>query len=252
VYNQVHATTIQGQTTCTGTPATSCADNTIINDGQTTDTPILQINVPAGKLVRLTGITFANTSITEYNGVIQINGSWPGSLVPNIRLDHLHLNNLNEIGILLYNALGVWDHAHIQMGGVNWNALKVRNTAASGVGDEAWNKSTNLGTSEFMFIEDSTFTGGFTNDCQHGGRFVIRHNKVLNGAGTQSHELGRAVPMLEGAEPSKFTEYDDRSVRVQRCLLHGALLQQRNRSDLGQQRRRELPARDDHPLDPPV
>ena len=214
-YTARHSMTIQGQTTCTGTPASSCTDGTVIKDGMTSDTPLLYINTTAGKFFRMTGITFQNTAIQQFNGALQINGTWPTSLSPNIRLDHLHLNNINEIGILFYNALGVWDHSYIQMGGANWNAFKVRNTAASGVGDEAWNRATNLGTSEFMFIEDNTFTSGVVNDCQHGGRFVIRHNKLLNGAGTQSHGTGSGGSDVRGCRA--FEVYQNAMTGLSGC-----------------------------------
>src|SRR5690349_18754880 len=93
-YTATHAMVLAGQTTCTGTPATVCTDSTVINDGMTTDNPVLFLKTTAGKTFRMTGITFQNTAIQEFNGAIQINGNWPASLSPNIRLDHINLSGL--------------------------------------------------------------------------------------------------------------------------------------------------------------
>src|SRR5437016_14339284 len=88
-YNQVYSTTIQGQTTCSGTPATSCTDNTVIIDHVAGNSaPMLTIGTAAGKSLRLTGLTLKSdgTTSNKYNGSLTIFGT-----SNSVRVDHSHI-----------------------------------------------------------------------------------------------------------------------------------------------------------------
>ena len=85
-YNQVYSTTIQGQSTTTGTcaPGGTCSatDNTIIVDDLSRgagcgspDNAALQINTASGKSFRLTGITFDFAGSQTCSGSIRIAGN---------------------------------------------------------------------------------------------------------------------------------------------------------------------------------
>lgn len=181
-----NALTVQGQTTCTGTPASSCTDNTVITDGIGSDNPVLLVNTTSGKSFRLTGLTIANNTFTpEYGGALVISG---GSTA--VRIDHCHFNNLNEVSVTVAGVYGVMDHSIITENGVNWNGIKYKRPGPDTLGDTSWNTATQLGSANFFFVEDSTITNGFSNDCQFGGRFVMRHNNLLLGAGVQEHGTG--------------------------------------------------------------
>src|ERR1043166_2677416 len=74
IYTQTFSVTIQGQTTCTGTPASSCTDNTVITHAITGDSAALQVTTPLGKSFRLTGITFTGGNANQWHRGIKIYG----------------------------------------------------------------------------------------------------------------------------------------------------------------------------------
>ncbi len=198
-YNQVYSTTIMGQTTCSGTPATSCVDSTAITDGVIGDNPSLLINTATGKSFRLTGITFQNNTYSpKYGGTLRVGGPCPTSCTPEVRLDQLHFNNIAVTSVLVSGVVGVMDHSVITMNGSNWNGVKVGNPGHSGFGDETWAAHTGLGASNFFFMESNSFVQGTMDDCDHGGRMVIRYNNFINGASAQTHPTGGAGPDLRG------------------------------------------------------
>jgi hypothetical protein len=194
-YNQVYSTTIQGQTTCSGTPASSCIDNTIITDNfpRTTsgDNPILSINTAAGKSFRMTGITFAQINgggtAHTYAGVLLISGS-----SQSVRLDHLDFLNINQTVLSWIGAFGVIDHVYAHL------VSEFIRPRMRGNGDASFSSATNFGTNQFVFVEDSAMTmdapnsnGVGVTDCFTGGRMVIRHNN-LNWASVGEHSTGHA------------------------------------------------------------
>src|SRR5204863_595274 len=74
------------------------------------------------------------------------------------------------------------------------------------LGDGSWAAPTGFGSSQFLFIEDNTFTHsdaslrGIT-DSYGGGRFVVRHNNIFNGLianhGTESTGRARGGRAME-------------------------------------------------------
>ena len=199
-YNQVYSTTIQGQTTCSGTPASSCTDNTIITDNYNRssggDNPDLLINTVAGKSFRLTGFTFTQTNGTTtaltYLGILRIYGN-----SQSVRLDHCHFNNVNQTNVTFDGVFGVADHI---LAYIPSEFMRNLNSSLFGVdtdGNNAFTQPTGFGTNQFFFLEDSTMTGpssnqgNGTNDCFRGGKFVVRYN-VLDYSSVQGHATGHA------------------------------------------------------------
>ncbi len=176
--------TIQGQTTCTGdgNPANNnlaCTDSTLINDGMSytsADPPLLSVTTLAGASFRMTGLTFNGTgSLQTYNGAINIYG---GSQA--VRVDHNHIENIHNTPLNTGAGIaGVYDH---NIWYNNPSSVLFHITGASGSdwsGNIPWSQPTALGTSNFVFFEDNLIQGG-GNDCDHGGRFVVRYNTFVN------------------------------------------------------------------------
>ena len=183
-YSQSFSTTVQGQTTCTGTGtiSPSCQDNTVIIGGDNA----FSISTATGKSFRLTGFTF-ETSAQTFNGVIQIHGT-----SQSLRIDHNHFFHMNTVAMTVDGPLGVIDHNFfdfntaqsvfngVRVGHGNWNGYKW--------GDGSWADSSYFGSPKFVFFEDNTAYNGFINDCNDGGRFVMRHN-YFHDAAMQGHEM---------------------------------------------------------------
>jgi hypothetical protein len=193
IYTQTFSVTIQGQTTCTGTPASSCTDNTVITHAITGDSAALQVTTPLGKSFRLTGITFTGGNANQWTGGIRIYGR-----SQQVRIDQVHFKNISNTAIATDGVLGVMDHDVFDISN-NMEGWRPLNTSWNGIGqsgDNSWADDTGLGTNKFFFLEDSTVNGvgqqgGATNDCFSGGRYVVRHN-VLNDSSVQGHTTGHA------------------------------------------------------------
>ena len=184
-------TTIEGQTTCTGSGdynggtsgVVSCTDNTTIT-GAVSGNPSLVIVPPAEGEVRVTGLTVtANTE--TYHGIIQFSGT---STNPGIRLDHCHFTGNSygtgdiEIDGWVY---GVIDHNEFFGAEADENEIRIYNGGnwngeTDELGHAAWADSPYFGSNKAIYIEDDYFysssTGGYVNDCATGGHFVTRFN----------------------------------------------------------------------------
>jgi hypothetical protein len=189
------ALTLQGQTTCSGTPTSACVDNTIIIDGvaRGSDIPMLQITTTSTKAFRITGLTFRWAGGITFNGSVKILGS-----TTQLRYDHIHVFHVNAVATWIDGPVGVVDHVLYDMSvGSTNNGIHVAHGSWLGVGDfgdNSFANASNFGSSAFLFIEDSTFNNGFANDCNRGGRFVFRHNVIFNsgssiGGVLQTHEM---------------------------------------------------------------
>jgi len=190
--------TLQGQTVCTGSGAPTsnnlvCTDNTVIidnlNRSSLGDIAALQIIPPSSGTFRLTGISFktsGNSSAASSNGTIRL---W--ATAPAVRVDHMHFINLDTAMDIDGQEYGVIDHCLFDMpaGGVN-NGVRVGDTNWGGYqfGDGSWADSSYFGSNQFMFFEDNLVNNSFFNDCNNGGRFVLRYN-TLNSASIQGHEM---------------------------------------------------------------
>lgn len=176
--------TLQGA----GSPSTlGGGDSTVITDNYASGNAILSITVNASGTFRMLGLTFQGGSgSVKYDGIVELFGS---SI--NIRVDHSHFNSTTyspsqNSSLLEFQGCtgGVVDHNIFDnpTGSVN-NSVRAYNNGQCfsdglGVGDQSWAHSTSLGTSNFIFVENSTFNSGAGNDCTKGGRFVWRFNTM--------------------------------------------------------------------------
>lgn len=171
-------------------------DATVIIDDYGSTQPLLAIATgPASSFLRLAGITIQGGSGgIKQNGAIEMTGE-----SQSVRVDHNHLNlstysSGGEIGVLFVDPTGVFDHNLCDDGGGVNECVNVWALGYGGqsFGDGAWADSSNLGSSNFMFVENNTINGGlYMDDCDDGGREVVRYN-TINQAQTQTHPTGSA------------------------------------------------------------
>jgi len=193
-YNAPSNFTLQGQTVCTGSGSPSqnnltCADNTVIIDSinrSGNDPGLLNITTASSGTFRITGITFGwGGGGATFNGSVRI-----GIHTSQFRADHIHFKLINALAFThddAPNAGGVFDH--ILLDGTSGSGWRDYGDLATN-GDSDWAAATNLGGANFMFFEDSTFNTA-SNDCQQGGRWVVRYN-TFNNNGVQTHPTGGA------------------------------------------------------------
>lgn len=124
-----------------------------------------------------------------------------GTIWNSLRADHLKFTNTNEHAFTIdpwwnipSSPKALFDH--ITFTSNQWSRLlKIAGSNLS------WKDPDNYGTSNAVFIEDSTFnwTGGATGellDTEHGTRLVVRHNTITNGD-IQMHDTG-STPAARG------------------------------------------------------
>ena len=205
--------TIQGQTTvsCTGTPGTSSyactsTDNTVLTDSFTgQNQPIWNLYVGASAF-RITGITFkggnVGTTVGKPNGFITLSGSSTA-----LRVDHNVFDTRSYTGtnigamFSIFSAItGVADH---NIGFLRGESNGVRLYPEPN-GFVAWSQPTNFGNSNWFFVENNVTSGGFINDCNQGGRMVLRYNTLSanpnegDTGGWQGHQTSQGTPSLLG------------------------------------------------------
>jgi len=103
-------------------------------------------------------------------------------------VDHIHFKQINALAFIHSGSLnGVFDHVLLEgYDGSGWRDYG--DTTSNGDGN--WAAATGLGSSNFLFFEDSTFNTA-SNDCQQGGSWVVRYN-TFNNNGVQTHPTGGA------------------------------------------------------------
>jgi hypothetical protein len=156
------------------------------------DQGVLNIGTNSSGTFRMTGITFrgsGNAPALTYNGSVRIGGSGQ-----QVRLDHLHIENLHYTGILVSGQIyGVIDHSLFDFSAGTALRFYASGWGGQSEGDGSWADATTLGSNRFVFVEDNVFNGapngGGVQDSYQGSRFVIRHNKIVN-AGLQTHPTG--------------------------------------------------------------
>ena len=201
-YNQTNSFTLQGAGAIT--PAGG-SDSTIIEDAVShagSDPPMLQINLVSGKSFRLTGFSFTtssgNTGTPTYNGAVRIEGTSNAA-----RIDHNHFNKIYLVDLNFQGCVnGVVDHNQFDGGYAEENQERFGsgscNGDSSGNGNGSWAAPSNFGTSQFMYVENNGFQTVpssaslhvYPFDCNAGGRFVFRYNKVGYHAVLQTHGTG--------------------------------------------------------------
>src|SRR4029077_10204982 len=196
--------TIQGQT-AVNSDTGICNDLTILQDNLPANSiGFFNCTTNMGQFLRITGITFTNApgnTVERLNGAVNLYGN-----SNTVRLDHLHLTNVNSLnGITVAGSVyGVADHIVMD----NLPSQRVQNRVDNGglYGDAVWAQPAGYGGPDFFFFEDwyinNTINGGNSAsggvDAHSGGRFVVRHShlydvQILN-HGTESgrYRGGRA------------------------------------------------------------
>jgi hypothetical protein len=197
--------TLKGLTTITG-PASdpTIIDATIIQDNTPrsgSDVGIIKVKLSSSQSFRLTGITFNPGNSTNYASAAITLSSSGASPNTSMRVDHCHFNGLYQ-GKDIFVAgwvYGVADHNVLNCRGGGFSFYITHATyggTSQDFGNGAWADYPWYGTNKFFFIEDNTINGSGTVqtsgtiDCDHGGRYVLRHNYFTNaqpsGHGTES------------------------------------------------------------------
>lgn len=210
----VTSLTIQGNTTvnCTGSAGTSsyactATDNTnIVDSYNASGGSLLSINVGTAAF-RMTGISFLGGTITsgntKPNGFLLLSGT-----SSSVRIDHMHFNT-NSYSIaqagggmtIFTNLYGVVDHSLFDLNGQNNG---VRDYAGSAdFGDANWAAATQLGTANFMYAENDVFNGGAANDCDEGGKVVVRYSTIIAVPSTGDTGLWQTHAMGQGQQRSR-------------------------------------------------
>lgn len=177
-------------------------DTTLITDGRSSvQDALLVLNAPAGKSVRLTGMSFATgTNFVVNNGEINVVGS-----SNQVRIDHNHFNGLAQLQLNTQAVFGVADHNLFDGG-----TLAARQLGTGPNGDLDWSTPTLFGSASFIFYENNTFNtqGVAANDCLTGGNFVYRFNTIIGQASTTVNNNGGLQ-----THPTGHTPADDRGCR---------------------------------------
>jgi len=169
---------------------------------------LIRWTLAAGYPSRLTGIEFQDggrvNTIDAPGGILHVDGSNTNGST--FRFDHCKWNNLNG-STVFDTVIGVIDHntfvldkfgCAIYPYGSHWDGQDY--------GDGSWHAPTNYGSSQFLFIEDNTFTHSKQNlqgiiDAYAGARFVVRHNTIFNSLitnhGTESTGRTRGCRAME-------------------------------------------------------
>ena len=166
---------------------------------------LIQVTLAAGNLTRITGIEFQDGGRTNRQiDILRVVGSNTNG--SKFRLDHCKWNNLNGASVF-DTVIGVIDHNTFVMDRTGL-PINIYDSYWNGrtLGDGSWAAPTGFGSSQFLFIEDNTFTHsdasqkGIT-DSYGGGRFVVRHNNIFNGLisnhGTESTGRTRGGRAME-------------------------------------------------------
>ncbi len=172
----------------------SSDDQTVIIDEKARPSPngLVNFRPPAGKSIRLTGVTFKfGSSTTQHNDAI-VTISTTSGLVNSARIDHCHFDHIIFEENILVNGwiLGVTDHNLFDIGlqhicmvvrEANWNGYYSNPYAG---GHSSWADYPYYGSNKFWFVETNTIrgVGGISGsiDSSQGGRVAARKNFFLN------------------------------------------------------------------------
>lgn len=193
--------TIQGQSTIAttnsdGNPATFNDNTVIVSDYTGGDQlMIFTTNATASSKFRITGITIQQgTGAGLSSNYLVVGGS-----SQNVRLDHIHIDSstgnssASGLALLWQGVLGVADHNLLTspVGSVDFQ-IKIYmgnlDGGTDGWGHAAFAANTGFGTSDFFYVENSTFNNGYVNDCGKGGKQVFRFNTFFQIKTIQEHE----------------------------------------------------------------
>lgn len=172
--------------------------------------PLVSWTVESPDSFRMTGMTIVGVATDPdvcAKSHIKVNGS-----THSLRIDNITINPAQTVGIFISGDLwGLIDHfsftgdfvTGVRIEHDNWNG-----TSNDLWGDRSWAVAINYGSSEGIYMEDSSFTGtsaaaasAAATDCYSGGRFVFRHNTVntlvIGSHGADSDQRHRACRWME-------------------------------------------------------
>lgn len=176
--------TLQGQTTCSGTPASSCVDNTNIS-ANLADNALEVTGASATNFVTITGFSFTATQGYGH-GTVQVDSGTMFDVA--FRIHHMHFIAPGSGGggtiVAITNSYGLIDHVLFdETGSDTYHMIDFFGDWISG-GFQSWNQATAFGTNQAVYVEDSTVNnsnqGDDTMDGYAGARIVVRHNQINN------------------------------------------------------------------------
>ncbi len=144
------------------------------------EVPIV-ISSKKGKPVRITGFSFTGFGNTYDHGVIKAHTLWNNTVGGDtIRIDHCDFYNITHVEIRIGSKIyGVIDNCNFTE--YSWKVV----ISVSGDNYKPWESPLTLGTANALYVEDCIFkingNGGAINSYS-GGKYVFRHNKVIDGA----------------------------------------------------------------------
>src|SRR5207248_6061543 len=149
------AITLMGLTT-TDSVAGTANDNTILQYNLTDHKPLINVQSAAGKVYRISGITFQSiSSVASQNGFIVL-----GGYSQKVRVDHCHFAlatiPAQAQGIRVSGAVrGVADHNVIEQGHTQTFGVYNGGSPNDKFGNTAWSQPTAWGSDDFFFVEDN-------------------------------------------------------------------------------------------------
>jgi hypothetical protein len=194
----------------------------------TTGDSLFTINGSGSGNYRISNMKFLGTSASGTD--ININGVWSS-----MRIDNIKWNTGSTRGIQVGYS-HAWDivfsgaaiqHQKILIDSINYSPTGGGTPfiLIYGRGHLPWKEDDGFGTDNFVFIENSTFNYatkfGYLTDTEFSGRFVFRHNTVIN-AGVYMHDLGstprsrgnRAVEVYENSFTCNISACNDGAVAL--------------------------------------
>ena len=156
---------------------------TIVKDGAQ-KAPLINWSLSPG-VSRLTGVEFQDGGRASTTpGILVVTGSNTNG--SSFRMDHCTWQDLNGYPIF-DTVLGVIDHCRFVITDKQHTGMFIYDSAWDdrSYGDGSWSAPTNLGSSEFLFLEDNEFINKGSAlyamiDAYGGARFVVRHNRIFN------------------------------------------------------------------------
>ena len=188
-----------------GTSETGGGDQTVIVDDYSSGSPLLDIDLNASGVFRLTGITFqSGTGSTKDNGTISLTGPTSGST--QVRVDHCHLRATSAANYQMMafwsGIFGVMDRCILNF--TDTRALYFYNGRRGGtadtVGNYEWSQPTDIGGATHFYIEDNIILGTNSGsvystrlyDATSSAKVVVRFNNLVQSSLGEVHATGHA------------------------------------------------------------
>jgi hypothetical protein len=228
------AITLTGQTTITSTVNGTADDKTIIQYNLTTSRSLIVLRTVAGKVYRISGLTFQNISaITSQNGLIVL-----GGYSQKVRLDHCHFDftttpqqaRIVQVGGGVRGVAdhNVFNHLRTQVFGLTNGC-----SPTDAYGNTSWSQPTAWGSADFFYIEDNyskspnsgAGSGTDFTDGDSGMKVVVRHNHLYNldivNHGTEGATRGGRAIEIYGNDVHDIPPYQSTGgVRSGSVLFH--------------------------------